>query len=49
MSELDVELSRTVADRVARRRGVRLERTTTGTMLAAWALLLTAVVVVLVR
>lgn len=49
MTELDVELSRMVADHVARRRGDRLARTTVATMLAAWTLLLASVVVVLVR
>lgn len=49
MTELDVQLSRRVADLVARQRGDRLARATTGATVAAWALLLTAVVVVLVR
>lgn len=49
MSELDVELSRTVAHHVARRRGDRIARTTTGTMLADGLLLLAAAVILLVR
>lgn len=49
MTELDVQLSRTVADRIARQRGDRVARAELLTMVAACTLLLASVVVLLVR
>ncbi len=43
MTDLDVELSRTVAELVAQRSGRRATRTVTATTAAAWILLAAAV------
>lgn len=49
MTELDVELSRTVAAIVARRHGRWQAWATSGTCAAAWALLVAAVATLVVR
>ena len=49
MTELDVQLSRTVAAMVAHRHERRDSWTTTGTLVGAWCLLLVAVASLLLR